>query len=56
MCKYKASNKAATDKGFVQIKESHDEDELTEMIAHAGPVSVAIDASQWRFQFYGGGK
>jgi len=53
-CEYKAANVGATDTGFVDI-ESGSEDALQKAVASVGPVSVAIDASHFSFQFYHSG-
>jgi len=53
-CRYKATDKGADDKGFVDVEEGNEE-KLKEAIATVGPVSVAIDASHESFQFYSKG-
>ncbi|KAE9543107.1 hypothetical protein AGLY_003018 [Aphis glycines] len=50
-CRYNPENSGATDKGFVDIPEG-DEDALMHALATVGPVSIAIDASSEKFQFY----
>lgn len=50
-CNFKRKDVAESDTGFVDITEG-DEDELKEAVASVGPVSVAIDASPFSFQFY----
>ncbi|XP_050521097.1 procathepsin L [Daktulosphaira vitifoliae] len=50
-CRYKAENSGATDKGFVDIPEG-DEESLMHALATVGPISIAIDASSEKFQFY----
>lgn len=50
-CRYNPSHSGATDKGFVDIAQG-DEKALMEAVATVGPVSVAIDASSSKFQFY----
>lgn len=50
-CHYKASSSGATVTGYVDIK-SGDESALQKAVATVGPVSVAIDASQFSFQLY----
>jgi len=53
-CRFKAANVGATDTGFVDIKRANETD-LQNAIATVGPISVAIDASQSSFHFYGSG-
>jgi len=53
-CHYKAADKGAEDTGFVDVKEG-DEDALKQALATVGPISVAIDASHFSFQFYHSG-
>lgn len=53
-CRFKSKKVGATDTGFVDVKEG-DEDALKDAIAANGPVSIAIDASQFSFQFYHSG-
>jgi len=50
-CTYKADTIGATDSGFVDVT-SGDEDALKTALATVGPISVAIDASHFSFQFY----
>ncbi|XP_015379675.1 PREDICTED: cathepsin L1 [Diuraphis noxia] len=50
-CRYNPENSGATDKGFVDIPEG-DEEALMHALATVGPVSIAIDASSEKFQFY----
>jgi cathepsin L len=53
-CRYKESNKAGDDVGFIdipQFSESH----LKHALATQGPVSIAIDAGNRSFQFYSHG-
>lgn len=50
-CRFKKNTVGADDTGFVDIPEG-DEDALKKAIASVGPVSVAIDASHFSFQFY----
>ncbi|XP_002155462.3 procathepsin L [Hydra vulgaris] len=50
-CAFTKPNVAATDTGFVDIP-SGDENKLKEAVASVGPISVAIDASHFSFQFY----
>jgi cathepsin L len=52
-CTYKAANDAGTDTGFVDVNPT--EDDLKDAVANVGPVSVAIDASNWSFQMYASG-
>lgn len=53
-CRYKNSTIGAEDTGFVDIKEGNETD-LQIATATVGPISIAIDASQFSFQFYSGG-
>ncbi|XP_035226475.1 cathepsin L1-like [Stegodyphus dumicola] len=53
-CHFKKANVGATCTGFVDIP-SGDESALQKAVATIGPVSVAIDASQFSFQLYSGG-
>jgi len=53
-CKYEKSDIGATDTGYVDVKEG-DEDALKTAVATIGPISVAIDASHFSFQFYHSG-
>lgn len=50
-CRYKAKTSGAEDTGFVDVAEG-DEDALKTALGTVGPVSVAIDASHFSFQFY----
>lgn len=50
-CRYNPDNSGATDKGFVDLPEG-DEEALMHALATVGPVSIAIDASSEKFQFY----
>jgi len=50
-CHFDKSTIGATDTGFVDIK-SEDEGALLQASATVGPISVAIDASHFSFQFY----
>jgi len=50
-CRFNKDNVGATVSGFVDV-ESEDEDALKAALATVGPVSVAIDASNYSFQFY----
>lgn len=53
-CHFNTSNIGATDVGFSDIPEG-DESALQAAVASAGPVSIAIDASQSSFHFYSKG-
>jgi len=53
-CRFKQEDVAATDYGFMYIREQNETD-LTVAIATVGPIAVAIDASQDSFQFYDSG-
>lgn len=53
-CRFKKADVGADDTGFVDIKEG-DEDALKQASATVGPISVAIDASHFSFQFYHSG-
>jgi len=50
-CKFNKANIGATVTGHMDIPEG-DEEALTEAIASVGPIAVAIDASNFSFQFY----
>lgn len=50
-CEYYPGNSAVSDIGFVNIPEG-DEEALKNAVAHEGPMSVAIDSSSIKFQFY----
>jgi len=53
-CHFSKDNIGATDTGFVDVK-SGDEGALKTAVATVGPISVAIDASHFSFQFYHSG-
>ncbi|KAG8178114.1 hypothetical protein JTE90_017461 [Oedothorax gibbosus] len=53
-CHYKKASSGATVSGHVDIP-TGDEEALKQAVATVGPVSVAIDASQFSFQLYSGG-
>ncbi|VDN58124.1 unnamed protein product [Dracunculus medinensis] len=53
-CRFKRENIGATDRGFIDI-ESGNEELLKEAVASIGPISVAIDASDWKFEYYAKG-
>lgn len=50
-CKYNPGNVGATVTGFTDIPEG-DEEALKQAVATVGPISIAIDASHFSFQFY----
>lgn len=52
-CRFSASNVGGTDTGFVDVNPT--EDDLRDAVEKIGPVSVAIDASNWSFQMYASG-
>lgn len=53
-CRFKKANVGADDTGFVDVPEG-DEDALKKASASVGPISIAIDASKFSFQFYHSG-
>jgi len=53
-CRFKQNSVGATLTGFVDVKQG-DESDLENAVATVGPVSVAIDASNFSFQLYSGG-
>ncbi|CAF1223706.1 unnamed protein product [Adineta steineri] len=53
-CRFKPEDVAATDYGYIYIKEQNETD-LTIAIATVGPIAVAIDAGHDSFQFYSSG-
>ncbi|GAB1603621.1 cathepsin L1-like [Argonauta hians] len=53
-CRYRQNGTGATDIGFKDIR-SGSEYRLKKAVAHVGPVSVAIDASDMQFRFYKAG-
>lgn len=50
-CRFKKADVGADDTGFVDIPEG-DEAALKNASATVGPISIAIDASHFSFQFY----
>jgi len=54
MCRFNKSKIGATDKGYVDIPFGN-EDALKAAVATIGPVSAAIDAGHYSFQFYSHG-
>jgi len=50
-CTFKKTDIGATDTGFVDVTQG-DEDALKSALGTVGPVSVAIDASHFSFQFF----
>jgi len=53
-CEYVAKSSGAQVNGFTDVK-SGDEASLQSAVAKVGPISVAIDASSFTFQFYSSG-
>jgi cathepsin L len=53
-CRFKKANVGATDTGYVDVPKG-DEDALKNASATVGPISIAIDASHFSFQFYKSG-
>jgi cathepsin L len=53
-CKFNASNVGATIKSWTDVPTGSEAD-LQKAVATVGPVSVAIDASQYTFQLYKSG-
>jgi len=53
-CKFKKADIGATCTGYVDIQ-SGSEADLETAVANQGPISVAIDASNWSFQMYKSG-
>ncbi|TOF88153.1 hypothetical protein CGJ15_24830, partial [Vibrio parahaemolyticus] len=53
-CRFKTNDIAATCTGYVDI-DYYNEEALAQAVADVGPISVAIDASWWSFQFYESG-
>lgn len=52
-CKYNKKNNAGANTGFVDVNPT--ESDLEHAVETVGPVSVAIDASLWSFNYYNGG-
>jgi len=52
-CRYTSSNSAGANTGFVDVNPT--ERDLADALEKVGPVSIAIDASNWSFQAYAGG-
>jgi len=52
-CAYKAENSGGVNTGYTDVKAS--ENDLRDAVEKVGPVSVAIDASNWSFQMYSSG-
>ncbi|KAE8747824.1 Cathepsin L-like peptidase 3 [Frankliniella occidentalis] len=53
-CLYKAENNAGVNTGYKDVQ-SESESALRDAVEKVGPVSVAIDASNWSFQMYTSG-
>jgi hypothetical protein len=53
-CKYDATSAVLVVASYIWVNQA-DEDDLAAKAAQYGPVSVAIDASNWSFQLYSGG-
>ncbi|WP_411027441.1 C1 family peptidase, partial [Salmonella sp. s54925] len=53
-CHFNSANVGATDTGYVDVK-TDSEDQLKSAAGTVGPISVAIDASHFSFQFYSSG-
>ncbi|KAK3921759.1 Cathepsin L [Frankliniella fusca] len=52
-CQYKPENNAGANTGYTDVRPI--ENDLRDAIERVGPVSVAIDASNWSFQVYSSG-
>ncbi len=55
LCRYNAANSRATVRSVVFVP-SGNEAALQNAVATVGPITVAVDASLYEFQFYTGGK
>ncbi|XP_045606343.1 digestive cysteine proteinase 3 [Procambarus clarkii] len=53
-CRFNSNDIAATVTGYVDI-DYYNEDALQQAVQSVGPIAVAIDASNWSFQFYESG-
>ncbi|KAK3932360.1 Cathepsin L [Frankliniella fusca] len=52
-CKYTTANNAGANTGYTDVRAT--EEDLLDAVDKVGPISVAIDASNWSFQMYSGG-
>jgi len=53
-CKYTSANNGGVNTGYIDV-ELYSEKALEQAVSKVGPVSVAIDASAWSFQYYDSG-